>query len=226
MTGKTWRATLNVDSAAVEKTVVIAVASSNEMLSGIWTHSFLRMMACAVKIPALTVMTGSSGLMVWTPGPTRRIIPASSVPTPSSGQSLSVNCSGQPDELRIILALAASLIAVCDSKSVAVRERTIIPAQENMFPELMVVDSIALELELRDRRSPLARVVVAEVIVFFADDTGSTLGFATMRAFSWSGSSLSKRRSRGQRTQLPLATTPIAQGGHRVYLADFRSLVH
>lgn len=88
-----------------------------------------------------------------------------------------------------------------------------------MFLELMVVDSIALELKLRDRRSPLARVVVAEVTVFFANETCSTLGFATMMAFSWLGSSLSMGHSRGQRIQLPLAQTPIGQGKHRVYLA-------
>lgn len=81
-----------------------------------------------------------------------------------------------------------------------------------MFPELMVVDSIALDLKLQDRRSRLARAVVAEVIVLFTDETGSTLGFATMIAFSWLDSLLSKGHSRGQRTRLPLAPTTIGQG--------------
>lgn len=88
-----------------------------------------------------------------------------------------------------------------------------------MFSEPMVVDSIAFALKLLDRLTPLAGFVIAEVIVFFADETGSALGFDTMMAFNWLGSSLSKRRSRGQRTQLPLAPTPIGQGKHRVHLA-------
>lgn len=86
-----------------------------------------------------------------------------------------------------------------------------------MFPAPMVVDCIAFALKLLDWRSPSLQ---RSVIVFFADGTGSALGFATMMAFSWLSSSLSKGHARGQRAQLPLSPTPIGQGKHRIYLAD------
>lgn len=63
---------------------------------------------------------------------------------------------------------------------------------------------------------PLAGAVAEKRDHLLRDRTGSTLGFATVMAFSWLGSSLSKGHSSSQRTQLLLASISIGRGRHRI----------